>query len=83
MNTVTLYAWDDAPHSLRETAKTLVPAGYAPKWISHTASRQPPSYLLPMLTKAWIESFTNEYCKVFLHEFPDGSEVRVGCERKR
>ena len=83
MNAITLYTWDDAPHSLRELMKPMVPKDYRPIWISHAMKQSKvPTYLLLFLTKAWIDSMLGDWNKVFFVEH-EGGEVRLGVEKKR
>jgi hypothetical protein len=81
MNAIHVYDWEDAPNSLRESVKDLIPAGYKPFWICYAELRQEsPTYLAMFMSKAWIESVGDGWHKVFIQNTKYG-EVRVGCAR--
>lgn len=84
MNAVHVYDYDDAPHSLREECRSMIPAGYDPRWLAY-AERQSksPTYVLAFASSAWIGAMSEGEHKVFLRETSGGGEVRVGCARKR
>jgi hypothetical protein len=84
MNAVHVYDWDDAPDSLRKIMLDLLPAGYRPRWIAYAEHQsKSPTYLLALMTSAWIGMMRDDWHKVFLWELESGGEVRMGCEKKR
>jgi len=81
VNTVTIYNWSDAPLSLRELVKDLIPEDHTPMWLAWTTHKSAaPSYAGTMLTRGFLEM---ERGQVLLHHTEDGGEVRIGCVKKR